>query len=57
MNRANQPVDGGDAPIPIGQRLYDNVFLLLVVGIVIMFLVYTGWGTYELMTMPAGTLP
>ena len=42
---------------PLGQRLYDNVFLLLVVGIVIMLIVYTGWGLWELVTMPQGTLP
>ena len=43
--------------IPLGQRLYDRVFLLLVTGIVIMVLVYTGWGIWEIMTMPAATLP
>lgn len=47
----------GDGPIPIGQRLYDNVFLLLALGIVIMLAVYTGWGIWELATMPSGTLP
>ena len=48
---------GPDAAVPLGQRLYDNVFLLLVVGIVVMVLVYTGWGVVELVTMPRGTLP
>jgi hypothetical protein len=43
--------------IPLGQRLYDRVFLLLVLGIVIMVLVYTGWGIWEILTMPAATLP
>ena len=42
---------------PLLQRLFDNVFLLLALGIVIMLLVYTGWGMWELMTMPKGTLP
>lgn len=42
---------------PLLQRLFDNVFLLLVLGIVIMLLVYTGWGMWELLTMPKGTLP
>ena len=42
---------------PLGQRLFDNVFLLLALGIVIMLLVYTGWGMWELLTMPKGTLP
>lgn len=44
-------------PLPLGQRLFDNVFLLLAVGMLIMFVVYTGWGLWELATMPAATLP
>lgn len=46
-----------DAPIPLGQRLYDNMFLLLFLGIVIMIAVYTGWGWWELSQMPTATLP
>lgn len=42
---------------PLMQRLFDNVFLLLALGIVVMFVVYTGWGMWELLTMPQGTLP
>lgn len=48
---------GRDEPIPLGQRLYDNMFLLLVVGILIMIGVYTAWGLWEISVMPAGTLP
>lgn len=44
-------------PTPIGQRLFDNMFLLLAAGILIMVAVYTGWGLYEILAMPAGTLP
>jgi len=44
-------------PIPLMQRLFDNVFLLLAVGIIVMFVVYTGWGAWELYTMPTATLP
>ena len=43
--------------IPLGQRLYDNVFLLLVAGILVMAVVYTGWGIWELLTLPPATLP
>lgn len=39
------------------QRLFDNVYLLLVLGIVVMLIVYTGWGMWEILTMPQGTLP
>lgn len=46
-----------DESPPLLQRLFDNVFLLLALGIVIMLVVYTGWGMWELMTMPKGTLP
>jgi hypothetical protein len=42
---------------PLMQRLADNVFLLLALGIVIMLVVYTGWGMWEIMSMPKGTLP
>jgi len=54
------PHDDGTEPEerpPLGQRLFDNVFLLLALGLVIMFAVYTGWGLWEIMTMPQSTLP
>jgi hypothetical protein len=44
-------------PIPLGQRLFDRPFLLLVAGLVVMFLFYTGWGLFEILTLPAGRLP
>jgi hypothetical protein len=50
------PQDPGERP-PLGQRLFDNVFLLLVLGMLIMFLVYTGWGVWEILSMPTATLP
>jgi hypothetical protein len=37
--------------------MFDNVWLLLVAGLVVMLLVYTGWGFWEILTMPQGTLP
>ena len=43
--------------IPLGQRLFDNVFLLLVAGIVVVFVLYTGWGLWEVLTLPPATLP
>jgi hypothetical protein len=52
---------GGPAPepdeMPLGQRLFDNWFLLMVAGIVIMGVIYTGWGLWEIMTLPTATLP
>lgn len=44
-------------PIPAGQRFFDNVPLLLVLGLVVMFAIYTGWGMWEVLTLPKATLP
>jgi hypothetical protein len=44
-------------PLPLGQRLYDNWPLLMVAGIAIMVLIYTGWGLFEILTMPTAQLP
>ena len=50
-----------DAPdpqtIPLGQRLFDNVFLWLAAGLAVMLIVYTGWGLWEVLTLPQATLP
>jgi hypothetical protein len=42
---------------PLGQRLFDNVFLLLVAGLAVMAVLYTGWGLWEVLTLPPATLP
>jgi hypothetical protein len=42
---------------PLGQRLLDRPFLLLAAGLVVMFLFYTGWGLWEILSLPAGELP
>lgn len=44
-------------PVPLMQRLFDNIWLLLAAGIIVMFVVYTGWGMWEILTMPESTLP
>ena len=46
-----------DEPRPLGQRLFDKWWLLLILGIVIMAVVYTGWGIWEIYTLPEATLP
>ena len=43
--------------MPLGQRLFDNMFLLLGAGLLIMFLFYTGWGLWEITSLPVGNLP
>ena len=42
---------------PLGQRLFDNMYLLLALGVVVMLGVFTAWGLWEILTMPKGTLP
>lgn len=46
-----------DVPVPLGQRLFDNVFLLLAAGLFIMLLLYTGWGLWEILSLPTAPLP
>lgn len=46
-----------EGAVPLGQRLFDNVFLLLGAGLVVMFVLYTGWGLWEILTLPQGRLP
>ena len=39
------------------QKLMDNPWLLLVLGVVVPFLSYTVWGWFELSTMKPAVLP
>jgi hypothetical protein len=57
MTAPPDPTSQDTEPIPLGQRLFDNVFLLLAVGLIVMFVLFTGWGMWEILTLPAGTLP
>ncbi len=43
--------------IPLGQRLLDNVFLLLLAGIAVMVLFYTAWGLWEVLSLSQAALP
>lgn len=43
--------------IPLGQRLCERPFLLLVVGILIMAVFYTGWGLLEITSLTQAPLP
>jgi hypothetical protein len=52
----DHPVAVSEEP-PLGQRLFDNIFLLLGVGILVMVVLYTGWGMWEILTLPPATLP
>lgn len=58
MKENEKPASGAPAnEIPLGQRLYDNWGLLMVAGIVIMAVIYTGWGLWEIYSLPKATLP
>jgi hypothetical protein len=46
-----------DQRAPLGQRLLDHPFLLLLVGLAVMFGFYTIWGLYEILSLPKATLP
>ncbi|MGK2961257.1 MAG: hypothetical protein ACSLFK_03805 [Gemmatimonadaceae bacterium] len=48
--------DGGER-VPLGQRVFDNMYLLLVLGVAVMLIIFTGWGLWEIVSMPQGTLP
>jgi hypothetical protein len=50
-------IDDADEVPPLGQRLFDRPFLLLLAGLLVMFLFYTGWGMFEILSLPAGNLP
>lgn len=57
MPDAHHPTPGREEEIPLPQRLFDNVWLLLVLGIVIVFVLFTGWGLWEILTLPTAELP
>lgn len=44
-------------PIHPVQKLIDNPWLLLALGLLIPFISYTGWGWLELLTIEAAKLP
>jgi len=45
------------ASVPWGQRLFDRPFVLLALGLLVMFLFYTGWGLLEVYSLEPAPLP
>jgi hypothetical protein len=39
-------------PVPMMQKLLDNPFLLLFLGVMVPMVVYTAWGVYDILTIP-----
>ncbi|MGB5719001.1 MAG: hypothetical protein WBN81_18165 [Gammaproteobacteria bacterium] len=48
----NNASDPGDEPIPVMQRILDNPFLLLFLGVVMPTVFYVIWGIMEIVTIP-----
>lgn len=46
-----------DEQPPLGQRLFDSPFLLLVAGVVIMAVFFTLWGLWEVTSLTPAPLP
>jgi hypothetical protein len=49
--------DKSQDDVPMGQKLLNSPFILLVAGLVVMFVFYTIWGAVEIWTLPQATLP
>ncbi|MGD9599318.1 MAG: hypothetical protein AB7G76_15355 [Steroidobacteraceae bacterium] len=49
---SDQPNDDDDK-IPLMQRLLDNPFLLLFLGVLIPMVLYILWGVIDILTIPA----
>ncbi len=45
------------AEVPAGQKFYDNIFLLLALGVLVTGVVYVAWGIWEILTLPPAPLP
>ena len=46
-----------DETVPLGQRLFDSPFILLAAGLLVMFVFYTGWGMWEILSLTPAPLP
>lgn len=42
---------------PLGQRIFDNPFVLLALGVAVTGIFYTAWGLIEILTLPPAPLP
>lgn len=49
---SNQQPNDPEDPIPLMQKLLDNPFLLLFLGVLIPMVVYTLWGVIDILTIP-----
>lgn len=53
MNENDRTEDGaGEAKVPVMQRVLDNPFLLLFLGVTVPTVFYIIWGVMEIVTIP-----
>ncbi|HEY5683620.1 MAG TPA: hypothetical protein VIR61_08105 [Sulfuricaulis sp.] len=52
MSAANTTKSGQDEKVPAMQRVLDNPFLLLFLGVVFPTVFYILWGIMEIVTLP-----
>ena len=48
----NTSPEGGGEPIPLMQKILDNPYLLLVLGVTIPSVFYILWGVMEVLSIP-----
>ncbi|MBI5345395.1 MAG: hypothetical protein HZB21_02780 [Deltaproteobacteria bacterium] len=46
-------MSGNNGAPPSGQRFYDNLVLLVILGFVITLVSYTAWGLWEIWKQPS----
>jgi hypothetical protein len=46
--------ESDDGQVPLMQKLLDNPFLLLFLGVMIPMVVYNLWGVIDILTIPVG---
>ena len=50
--RESEMSEQDDGPVPMMQKLLDNPFLLLFLGVACPAVLYLGWGIMEILTIP-----
>ncbi len=53
---AQAPAQGGEQ-VPFGQIIFDNIWLLFLLGIAIPFLFYIVWGLLDIASTPVAPAP
>ncbi len=49
---ADREKDKDEERVPLAQVFFDNIFLLLVLGLAVPVIFYTIWGLFEIATIP-----